>query len=85
VLFRSLYIFKVWSKVPMSTTWVFIGLLGGRELSLALRQVSEKDRTTGFALKLMGRDLLYATIGFVVALVLAAIINPVVREGFFGL
>lgn len=79
-----LYIFKVWSKVPMSTTWVFIGLLGGRELSLALRRVSDKERTAGFALKLMGRDLLFATIGFVVALLLAAVINPVVREGFFG-
>ncbi len=80
-----LYIFKVWSKVPMSTTWVFIGLLGGRELSLALRAVSDDQRTPRYALKLMGRDLLYASIGFAVALILAAIINPVVRTAFFGL
>ena len=36
------------------------------------------------ALKLMGRDLFYVTVGFVVALILAGAINPVVREGFFG-
>ncbi len=79
-----LYVFKVWSKVPMSTTWVFIGLLGGRELSMAWRQLSGPERTPKAALRLMARDLIYATIGFLVALVLAAIINPVVRDAFFG-
>ena len=28
-----LYVFKVVSQVPMSTTWVFVGLLAGRELA----------------------------------------------------
>ena len=31
-----LYIFKIQSKVPMSTTWVFIGLLAGREIAMAI-------------------------------------------------
>ena len=33
-----LFYFKLYSQVPMSTTWVFIGLLGGREVAMAIRQ-----------------------------------------------
>jgi hypothetical protein len=79
-----LYVFKEVNNVPMSTTWVFIGLLGGRELAMSLRGAAEGDRTVKHAMKLMGRDLLYATIGFIVALLLAAAVNPVVREGLFS-
>ncbi len=76
--------FKMYSKIPMSTTWVFVGLLGGRELAMAFRKANTDGRSTKAALKLMGRDLLYVSIGFAVALLLASAINPVVREGFFG-
>ncbi len=79
-----LYVFKAQSQIPMSTTWVFVGLLGGRELAMALRDASTQERTTRHALKMMGRDLAYVTVGFIVALILAAGINPVVRDGFFG-
>ncbi len=30
-----LFIFKEWNSIPMSTTWVFVGLLSGRELAIA--------------------------------------------------
>lgn len=30
-----LLVFKQWNDVPMSTTWVFLGLLAGRELAVA--------------------------------------------------
>ena len=76
--------FKMHSKIPMSTTWVFVGLLGGRELAMAFRRANSDGRSTAEAFRLMGRDLLYVTIGFLVALLLASAINPVVREGFFG-
>ena len=79
-----LYIFKIQSKIPMSTTWVFVGLLGGRELAMAFRGTAAEGSSKKRALRMMGRDLLYVTIGFVVALLLASAINPVVREGFFG-
>ena len=39
-----LFFFKVLSRVPMSTTWVFIGLLGGRELALRLRHSLDANR-----------------------------------------
>jgi len=34
VYFVILLIFKEWSKIPMSTTWVFIGLLAGRQMAI---------------------------------------------------
>lgn len=79
-----LYIFKVQSKVPMSTTWVFVGLLAGREIAMALRRSGSEDRSLGFALRLVAKDLIYVTIGFIVALVIAAAINPVVRDALFA-
>ena len=75
-----LLVFQVWSNVPMSTTWVFVGLLGGRELALALRRATEGGRTVGTAVKMMGRDLAYVTVGFLVALLVAALSNPVVAD-----
>ncbi len=42
-----LLIFKEWSNIPMSTTWVFLGLLAGREfaMSMILDEVN-KHRTS---------------------------------------
>ena len=38
-----LFYFKLHSKVPMSTTWVFIGLLAGRELGMALMKTGDNS------------------------------------------
>lgn len=62
------------SKTPMSTTWVFLGLLGGRELAMALRGTS--GRPWGLALRMMGRDALAAGIGLVISLLIAWFVNP---------
>ena len=35
VYFMILYVFKELNDIPMSTTWVFVGLLTGRELAIA--------------------------------------------------
>ena len=70
----------------MSTTWVFIGLLGGRELAMALRGASEHRWT--FAVRMIGKDVMYAAIGLLVSIILAAAVNdPFRREvlGFLGL
>lgn len=73
-----LFYFKLHSKVPMSTTWVFLGLLGGRELAMTLRRVGTRSKAA--ALRMMARDVGLATIGLVVSLVLAMLVNDVVRE-----
>ncbi len=71
-----LLIFKEVSRIPMSTTWVFLGVLAGREiaLSMSLRARADellkgKDRMT--AGKEMGSDLLKATAGLLVSTLLA--------------
>ena len=74
-----LYWFKSISETPMSTTWVFIGLLAGRELGMELTRSGE-GKGAVHALRLMGKDLLNVTIGFVISLLLAVTINPNLRE-----
>ncbi len=66
------------TTVPMSTTWVFIGLLGGRELAMALRRQS--DQTWRGALTMMGRDLALTVAGLIVSLIVACSSNPVMRD-----
>ena len=78
-----LYYFKVVNSVPMSTTWVFIGLLGGRELAMSITR-SNDGRSIGQAVKLMARDIMFVTFGFIVSLVLAVAINPNVRDSLLG-
>ena len=41
VYFVVLLIFKEWSNIPMSTTWVFVGLLAGRQF--AIRAINRID------------------------------------------
>lgn len=73
-----LYYFKVVSQVPMSTTWVFLGLLGGRELAMSLRGVSGRGWRTAFAMML--RDVLAAAIGLIVSLLIAYFVNADFRD-----
>ncbi len=40
-----LFYFKMYNNVPMSTTWVFIGLLAGRELAIALGKHGKAKKT----------------------------------------
>lgn len=63
-----LLVFKEWSKIPMSTTWVFLGLLAGREIAMTLRLQSRPMRET---LQMVGRDGLKVSFGLAVSVVLA--------------
>ncbi|WP_299825731.1 hypothetical protein [uncultured Pontibacter sp.] len=74
-----LYYFKEVNNLPMSTTWVFVGLLAGRELGMRIRaQDSAKDFRKTF--KLIGKDVLSVTIGLVISVILAVAINPAMQE-----
>ena len=68
-----LFYFKLYSQVPMSTTWVFIGLLGGRELGMALRNSGENS--IGKTFKLIIKDFSYAMIGLVISIAIAIGVN----------
>ena len=75
------------STLPMSTTWLFIGLLGGRELAISLNRNKPKKlkRATSRALKMIGKDMLYALIGLLISLILALAINDGIRKEIFDM
>jgi hypothetical protein len=77
-----LYYLKVISTIPISTTWVFIGLLGGRELAINIKLYSKGNYIK--ALKMISKDALYAGIGLAVSLVLALSINENMRDQLFN-
>lgn len=68
-----LFYFKMYNKVPMSTTWVFLGLLGGRELGIAFR--SREFRSPKEAFSMITKDASLAGIGLVVSFVVAIAVN----------
>lgn len=77
-----LFYFKAISTIPMSTTWVFIGLLGGREIAISLTKKRHKKKAKSLkkSFKMVGKDMAYATIGLIVSLILAVAINPHIRK-----
>lgn len=82
-----LYYLKVISTIPISTTWVFIGLLGGREIAINLMKRNPARRVKGIqkALKLVRKDALYAGIGLFVSILLALAINDDMRKDLLQL
>lgn len=78
-----LFYFKMYNNVPMSTTWVFIGLLAGRELAIAVGKHGKAKRRNAWmirAFRLARKDVYKALFGLVVSLILAIIINKGVRD-----
>lgn len=55
------------AKLPMSTTWVFLGLLAGRELAVRIRLGPKPDRGL---LKMLSSDLGKAFLGLIVSILL---------------
>ena len=70
--------FKELNNIPMSTTWVFVGLLTGRELAIATAH--RANYNFGYVFPLVGKDFLKMMIGLgiSVSLVLAIhyLLNP---------
>ena len=63
-----LLVFKEYSSMPMSTTWVFLGLLAGRETAISVRL---HNRTFQETWKIIASDAGKAIIGLVVSVSLA--------------
>ena len=57
--FVILYVFKEMNDIPMSTTWVFVGLLTGRELAIASFRQKDSVRKSSQ----LGRDFLKLMVG----------------------
>lgn len=63
-----LLVFKEWSTIPMSTTWVFLGLLAGREIAISIQSDEKSTRDT---VRVILSDGARATAGLAVSVALA--------------
>lgn len=57
--------FKEMNSIPMSTTWVFVGLLTGRELAIATTY--REKYHLGYVFPLIGKDFLKMMIGLAIS------------------
>ncbi len=67
-----LYFFKELNNIPMSTTWVFLGLLAGREIAIRYNLAKKVPTET---MKDLGRDLGKVFFGLAISIVLVFLIK----------
>ncbi len=67
-----LYFFKELNNIPMSTTWVFLGLLAGREIALRYNLEKKVPKET---LKDLGMDLVKVFFGLAISIALVFLIR----------
>jgi phosphate/sulfate permease len=77
-----LWYFKGYNSIPMSTTWVFIGLLAGRELAFASVHQKYKFKTV---FPLVGRDFFRIMIGLAISITVVMLIHGISWEGLAAL
>lgn len=78
-----LIVFKSMSSIPMSTTWVFIGLLSGRELAISTMLGNKYKFKDVFPL--VGKDMLRLLFGLGVTILIALMIqNAATIQAFLG-
>ena len=70
--FIVLYIFKEMNDIPMSTTWVFVGLLTGRELAVA--SFRQKDSIKK-VFPMVSRDFLKLMVGLAASVVIVLLVQ----------
>lgn len=79
VYFVILLIFKEWSKIPMSTTWVFIGLLAGRQMAIRMvgrvGKIKKGENKYKVALKEISGDFAKIFIGLGISLIALVIVR----------
>jgi zinc transporter ZupT len=75
VYFLILLFFKELNDIPMSTTWVFVGMLAGRELAIAQFTGKHKFKSV---FPLVGRDFMKMMIGLGASVALVLLIHYVI-------
>ena len=73
-----LWYFKGYNDIPMSTTWVFVGLLAGRELAFATITGKYKFKTV---FPLIGKDFFKMIIGLSLSVVIVLLIHGFAFDG----
>jgi len=67
-----LWYFKVYNDIPMSTTWVFVGLLAGREL--AVYRTFNKDKEINVIFPLLVSDFLKIMLGLALSVAVVTVV-----------
>lgn len=62
-----LLVFKEWSNMPMSTTWVFLGLLAGREFAYSMTLQIDSKATS----LMVSKDAMKLFLGLAMSIILA--------------
>ena len=70
-----LYYFKELNNLPMSTTWVFVGLLCGRELAIS---TMNKDYKLKYVFPLIGKDFVKMIFGLSVSIGIVLVIHYII-------
>lgn len=72
--------FGLWgAKIPMSTTWVFVGLLAGRELGIRLNIEKMVSKETA---RMLLFDAAKILLGLVVSVIIVFVIKLLAAQGF---
>jgi len=77
-----LYYFKELNDLPMSTTWVFVGLLCGRELAIS---TMNKEYKFKYVFPLIGKDFIKMIFGLSISVGIVLSIHYVIIPSGFGL
>ncbi len=79
MLFRAMDMDVPWPRnMPMSTTWVFLGLLAGREVGIALRlRHRKKKKVSSLVFGDAGKAFIGSVIAVMLALFLPMFVKPV--------
>ena len=73
----TLLIFKEWNSIPMSTTWVFVGLLCGREL--AVHSLYNGDSSSiKVVWPIIAKDFIKILVGLAVSVVLVLLVKLII-------
>jgi phosphate/sulfate permease len=73
-----LIFFTVYNNIPMSTSWVFVGLLCGREF--ALKTLGKRVTDNGDIFHIVASDLLKLIIGMLVSIALALTVAAIQKH-----
>src|SRR5210317_2537097 len=77
-----LFYFKELNDLPMSTTWVFVGLLCGRELAIA---TMNKDYKFSYVFPIIGKDFVKMIFGLLVSVAMVLAIHYMIIPNNWGL
>jgi len=77
-----LYYFKELNDLPMSTTWVFVGLLCGRELAIS---TMNKEYKFKYVFPLIGKDFIKMVFGLSVSVGIVLAIHYIIIPNNYGI